>query len=193
MTQKMKLILGIALLAVIIAGATVVYKTLGNQISPKNDIGLAESDGSISESDSQKQEAPDFTMTDSSGNSVSLSEIIAKGKPIVLNFWASWCPPCKDEMPEFDIVYKELGDEIQFMMVDVTDGQRETVEMGTNYVKEQGFSFPVYFDTAQDGAYTYGINSIPTTLFIDKDGYIITGVQGRIDEKTLRKAIDMIR
>jgi Thiol-disulfide isomerase and thioredoxins len=193
MTQKMKLILGIALLAVIIAGATVVYKTLGNQISPKNDIGLAESDGSISESDSQKQEAPDFTMTDSSGNSVSLSEIIAKGKPIVLNFWASWCPPCKDEMPEFDIVYKELGDEIQFMMVDVTDGQRETVEMGTNYVKEQGFSFPVYFDTAQDGAYTYGINSIPTTLFIDNDGYIITGVQGRIDEKTLRKAIDMIR
>jgi len=193
MTQKMKLILGIALLAVIIAGATVVYKTLGNQISPENDIGLAESDGSISESDSQKQEAPDFTMTDSSGNSVSLSEIIAKGKPIVLNFWASWCPPCKDEMPEFDIVYKELGDEIQFMMVDVTDGQRETVEMGTNYVKEQGFSFPVYFDTAQDGAYTYGINSIPTTLFIDKDGYIITGVQGRIDEKTLRKAIDMIR
>lgn len=61
------------------------------------------------------------------------------------------------------------------------------------YIKNQGFSFPVYFDTKQDAAYAYGIMSIPTTLFIDKDGYIVTGTQGAIDAKTLKKGIDLIK
>lgn len=154
---------------------------------------LVEEDSVEEEEDSAKQRALEFTMEDQEGNSIKLSRIIANGKPIVLNFWASWCPPCKEEMPDFDKVYKELGEEIQFVMVDMTDGQRETVEMGTQYVEEQGFSFPVYFDINQEGAMSYRIYSIPTTIFIDKDGYMITGAQGAIDEETLRKGIDMIR
>lgn len=59
--------------------------------------------------------------------------------------------------------------------------------------KDQGYAFPVYFDADQDATNTYGIMSIPTTVFIDKDGYIVTGAQGAIEAETLRKGIDMIK
>jgi len=78
-------------------------------------------------------------------------------------------------------------------MIDLVDGFQETVEKGAQYIRDNGYSFPVYFDTRQEGAYTYGIRAIPTTLFIDKDGYIITGAQGAINESTLRRGIEFIR
>ncbi len=77
------------------------------------------------------------------------------------------------------------------MMVNLVDGQRETTETGAQYITDQGFAFPVYFDTEQEAAGAYGIMSIPTTLFIDKDGYIITGAQGPIDAETLKKGIEL--
>jgi thiol-disulfide isomerase/thioredoxin len=189
MSQKLKLGLGLAGFILLIVIASVAYNKSSNIVKPGENIALAEEQGDIS--DSKKIKAPDFTMTDRNGNSFRLSGI-GDGKPIVLNFWASWCPPCKVEMPEFDKVYKETGGEIQFIMLDLTDGQRETVQKGIRYVAEQGFSFPVYFDTGQEGAYFYGIRAIPSTLFIDKDGYIVTGAQGAINEQTLRRGIELI-
>jgi len=187
--QTLKLGIGAAAFALAIACAVIAYNTLGKQAVSQNDSRIAES-GSA-ENGQENPKAPDFSMIDQNGNNVTLSAMI--GKPVVLNFWASWCPPCKSEMPEFDKVYAELGGEIQFMMVDLVDGRRETVEKGVQYIEEQGFSFPVYFDIRQEGAYAYGIRSIPTTLFIDWDGYIVTGVQGAINESTLRKGIALIQ
>jgi thiol-disulfide isomerase/thioredoxin len=189
MSQKLKLGLGLAGFILLIVIATVAYNRFSSIVRPGEDIALAEEQGDIS--DSKKIKAPDFTMTDRSGNNFLLSDI-GGGKPIVLNFWASWCPPCKVEMPEFNKIYKETGDEVQFIMLDLTDGQRETVQKGIQYVEEQGFSFPVYFDTVQEGAYFYGIRAIPTTLFIDRDGYVVTGAQGAINEQTLRRGIELI-
>ncbi len=138
-----------------------------------------------------KTKAPDFTIIDSNNNSVKLSDFF--GKPIVLNFWASWCPPCKSEMPDFNEVYGDVKGDITFMMVDLVDGQRETVDKGKKYIQEQGFKFPVYYDSKQEAAYAYGIQSIPTTIFIDKDGYIVTGIKSAINKKTLLQGIDYIR
>jgi thiol-disulfide isomerase/thioredoxin len=193
MTQKLKLGLGFAGFILLLIAATVAYNRLSDREKPGGDIVLANEQGNVPNSAPEKQKAPDFSMTDIEGTRITLSGFIANGKPIVLNFWASWCPPCKVEMPEFDRVYQETGGEVRFIMLDLTDGQRETVQKGAQYVKEQGFSFPVYFDTAQEAAYAYGIRAIPTTLFIDKDGYIVTGTQGAINGQTLRRGIEMIR
>jgi peroxiredoxin len=181
MSQKTRTILLIAVFAVFIGAAVFMYNALSKEVSPGNTINAAQGGN----------EAPDFTVVDSEGNSVRLSELL--GKPVVLNFWASWCPPCKDEMREFDEIYAEVGEDIGFMMVDLADGQRETIETGARYVEEQGFSFPVYFDTEQEAMQAYGIMYIPTTLFIDKDGYIASSAQGAIDAEALRKGIALIK
>lgn len=137
----------------------------------------------------EKVLVPDFAVYDSEGNEVHLSDFI--GKPIVLNFWASWCGPCKMEMPDFDDAYAELGEDVHFLMVNMTSG-RETLESATAFIEEQGYSFPVYYDTDGDAAMTYGVYSLPTTLFIDAEGYGIAQATGAINAETLQRGIDMI-
>ena len=85
-------------------------------------------------------EAPDFTVWDQDGNQTSLKEIL-EGKPAVINFWTSKCPPCKEEMPDFEDVYQDMKDKVQFIMVDSVGCMGETEESGRAYVEEQGFTF----------------------------------------------------
>ena len=192
--KKRSSVVLIIVFAVFIGASFFAYSALRGTVSPGENLQAPTQAAQVTppgqSSEKPKTKAPDFTVLDAGGKPVKFSSMF--GKPIVLNFWASWCPPCKAEMPEFNKVFQELGDNVQFIMVNMTDGQRETVAAGTKYVSDQKFSFPVFFDTKQEAAYTYGIQSIPTTLFIDKDGYIITGAQGSIPESTLRKGIGMI-
>ena len=134
--------------------------------------------------------APDFTIYNKEGKAVKLSDM--KGTPVVLNFWASWCPPCKAEMPEFDEIAKEYAGKVEFMMVNLTDGQSETQESAQAFIDSMGYTFPVYFDKDSDAAYKYGIQSIPTTIFIDANGNLVAGATGAIDGETLRYGISMI-
>ncbi len=140
--------------------------------------------------DPNKTKALDFTMLDEEGNEVRLFDLV--GKPIVLNFWASWCPPCKAEMPDFEDAYKKYGEDVVFVMLNLTDGGRETVETAKAHVESCGYTFPVYFDAEYEGATVYRITSIPQTYFIDADGYVVSIARGMLDANSLEQRISMI-
>ena len=134
--------------------------------------------------------APDFEIKDAYGMNGKLSNHF--GKPIVVNFWATWCPFCVQELPLFDKYAREYSGDIDFMIVDLADGYRETIEMAKKYVADYGYSFPVYFDTTGGSMYAYGITGIPVTLFIDSDGNLMTQYVGAIDEDTLLRNIQAL-
>ncbi len=142
------------------------------------------------EADTAGTPASNFTVYDEDGNKVQLSDYA--GKPVVLNFWASWCGPCKMEMPDFQEVYEAMGNEVQFLMINLTDGKQETVEKASAFLSEKGYTFPVFFDQDSDAANTYRIYSIPTTFFIDAHGNIVAQATGAMDRETLQRGIDMI-
>ena len=103
-----------------------------------------------------------------------------------------WCPPCKQELPDFNEAFlREEG--IRFMMVNLTDGQRETVESAGAFIEEMGYGFPVYFDTEYSGAAAYGVSSIPATYLIDAEGNLVAYAVGMISADALQQGIDMIK
>lgn len=189
--NKKGLIIGVVLFALLIAGASILYSKLSRDNTPDNLITYEEKEGELEgEEDLSEFLAPDFTVYDRDGNKVKLSDL--RGKPVVLNFWASWCPPCKGEMPDFNEKYLEYKDDVHFMMVNLTDGYQETKESAKKFLDSTDYTFPVYFDSDMEGAYTYGIYSVPQTFFINSDGILITGAQGAISGEVLQKGIDFI-
>ena len=129
-------------------------------------------------------------MLDKDGNTVRLSDTF--GKPIVINFWATWCPPCKQELPDFDKLCKEYGDRVVFMMVNLTDGYRDTVDGTKRFVSGKGYTFPVYFDTKDNAASAYNVSSIPQTTFIDANGNVYKTRIGAMSEATLRSYLNAL-
>lgn len=186
-------------LVVLIGGAYMLYSRLSADARPDNlsaqtptetESQTPQGSDAPAETEPSKVEAPDFTVENADGEEVKLSDYV--GKPIVLNFWASWCSPCKSEMPEFNEAWEELDGEVQFLMVNMTDGSRETVDTAKEYVEGQGFSFPVFFDTGSEAAMAYSAYSLPTTYFIDAEGYVVARAVGAIDRDTLQKGLDLI-
>ena len=95
-------------------------------------------------------------------------------------------------MPDFDLVYADYGEDVVFMMINMTDGSRDTVESAAAYVADNGYSFPVYYDSDLDAAYTWGVSSIPMTVLIGADGNIVGAQIGTLSESQLRAVLDSV-
>ncbi len=182
MVKKIILIIILILFIGVIAGAVILYDEI------RNDFGNTILENELSNnSENNKTPATDIIITNYDGEEVKLSSLY--GKPIVINFWASWCPPCEAELPEFDEVYKEMGDDVNFIMLNMTDPITETVEKVKEFIVKGEYTFPVYFDESGEASRTYQIYALPTTMIIDRDGNIDQVVRGQITENKLRSMI----
>lgn len=146
--------------------------------------------GSASRDDADAVMAPDIAVMAADGSTVQISDL--RGKPLVLNFWASTCPPCRSEMPAFQEAFEQHGDSIGFAMVDVIGFNGETEQRARQFLESEKFTFPAYFDTAGQGTYEYGLSSIPRTFFIDAQGYMVATASGAIDAATLARGLAML-
>lgn len=129
-------------------------------------------------------EAPDITVTAMDGTRLKLSDL--RGKTVFVNFWATWCGPCMQEMPVMEKVYPEYKDKVEFFTVSIDDARADYEK----YVKEQGFAFPMYWGDKNAIISAYGLQGIPASYIIDKYGTITQSHIGGMQEKDMRAFLD---
>lgn len=174
------LIVTVLVLVIVIGGGMLLYRNLQDDV----EIDLSET------VDPAAETAPDFMVQDSSDGVWNLSDF--QGTPVVLNFWSSNCPPCLAEMPLFQTAWEIYGEQVQFMIVNLTDGYNDTFQTAMAVIEENGYTFPVFFDVSSAGAMAYGIYSIPMTFFIDASGVVVSEHLGMLTEQTLEAGIQAI-
>lgn len=158
--------------------------------------GVEETQESEDEAEQQKTPAPlaDLELTDQFGNTHTLSDY--KGKVIFLNFWATWCGPCRNEMPDIQKLYDEYsaqGEDAEVVILGIAGpgiGQEESAEEIADFMTENGYTYPVLMDTSGEMFTQYGISAFPTTFMIDKDGNVYGYVPGQMTEDIMRSIID---
>ena len=148
------------------------------------------------ESEQQLTPAPlaDLELTDQFGNTHTLSDY--KGKVIFLNFWATWCGPCRNEMPDIQKLYEEYsaqGEDAEVVILGIAGpgiGQERSAEEIADFMEENGYTYPVLMDAGGEMFTRYGISAFPTTFMIDKDGNVYGYVPGQMTENIMRSIID---
>jgi DsbE subfamily thiol:disulfide oxidoreductase len=131
--------------------------------------------------------APEFSLSDLNGKKVELKKIVAGHKVTLLNFWATWCPPCRAEIPELAEFYKTYaGRGVELLAVNLQQSPNEVRE----FAKKNGMAFPVLTDTAGSVGSLYQIYAIPTTFIIDRQGKIRAKIEGSTTGQVLREKIE---
>lgn len=143
-------------------------------------------------SDAETIPAPDFTLTDQNGVTHTLSDY--KGRTVFLNFWATWCPPCRSEMPEIQALYEEFGyNEGDLVVLGIAApgiGQEGDVDSITAFLSENEYSFPVVMDSEGTFTFFYGIRAYPTTFMISEDGSVYGYVEGALTGDLMRSIVE---
>ena len=160
--------------------------------------GQEDTSGSESvDSEEELPDAPDFTLTDQYGNTHTLSEY--RGKTVFLNFWATWCGPCKMEMPDIQALYEEYGENSENLIVlgvanpkteenpGNADESQEDVEA---FLEENGYTYPVAMDTTGEIFQTYGISAFPTTFMITEEGKVFGYASGTLTSDMIRSIVE---
>jgi len=186
MNKKIVIFIGLILIAALIIGLSLFL--------PKTDSTKPQ-DGSATATPAAVTEESDVTQLgcivyDVNGNEVNINNFI--GKPMVINFWTSWCEPCKEEMPNFQKAYKKYGSQVQFLIINATGDPDETVEKASAVISKKGYTFPVFYDTDENAAKKYELSSLPSTLFIDKAGNVALTTSGACSTDELEQGINFV-
>lgn len=148
-----------------------------------------------SEKSQQIPMAPDFTLVDQYGQEHTLSDY--KGKVVFINFWATWCPPCKAELPDIEEIYREYGmnkEDVVILGMTFPNMDREkSKEEIIEFIEEEGYTFPTLFDESMELAYKYYISAFPTTFLINKDGTVEGYASGMLTKETMKEIIEKLR
>lgn len=191
--NKKSAVIVLAVFVILIAGGVIGYNVLSqnyNEQANEEEADVKTTEDAEAEPEDRAQ-AADFTVYNKAGDEVKLSDYQGK-KPVVVNFWASWCPPCKEEMPFFQTAADEYGEEVEILMIDLTDGSRETIEKADEFIKTNGYTMNVLYDTDMDASRVYYIQSIPRTIFIDIEGKISYNHVGMITQEQLDSNIEKL-
>ena len=198
MNKSMRgVLIAVGALVVVLVVGLVGYRTLGADSSAAREVSV-EAKEAPQESTAAPREAEDVsflkdydaTVYDEAGQPVTLTSIAA-GRPLVFNFWATWCPYCVREMPYFVEAAAQFGDRVSFAFVDATDGQRETVEGAAAWLDENGFGeLPAYYDSEFEASRAFGVRSLPTTVFVSGEGEILLVRPGAMTPEQIQGAID---
>ncbi|ALC51885.1 thiol:disulfide interchange protein [Bacillus thuringiensis] len=136
--------------------------------------------------------APDFELTKLDGTNVKLSDL--KGKKVILNFWATWCGPCQQEMPDMEAFYKEHKENVEILAINYTPSEKGGgEEKVSNFVKEKGITFPILLDKNIDVTTAYKVITIPTSYFIDTKGVIQDKFIGPMTQKEMEKRVAKLK
>lgn len=188
--------------AVLLIGAGVAYSALapaadnkqievtGTDAVQETEADAADDTGDGNGTNAATTPAPDFTMTDADGATLTLADF--KGKPVLLNFWASWCGPCQSEMPDIQTAWKEHGTDVEFVIVNMTGMNGETEQSAKAFLADAGYTFPCYFDANNSAATAFGVSSIPQTYLIDAEGNILGGYMGAMTSSIIDEGIQML-
>lgn len=131
------------------------------------------------------QSAPDFALQDLNGNTVHLSDL--RGKAVVLNFWATWCPPCKEEIPWFIDLQNKYGPQgLQIVGVSMDDGGKDAV---VPFAKDMGINYKVLLGDSEVADLYGGVHALPTTFYIGRDGKVLEYVPGLIGRREMEENI----
>lgn len=186
------IILIVSGLIMTINGGLELYNYSINKSEISQDNSNIENENKDKDKDDNKIMSIDFNLYDQYGKEHKLSEY--RGKTVFLNFWATWCPPCRGEMPHIEDLYKEYNknkDEVVILGVASPNlGNEGSEEDIKEFLNQNKYNFPVVMDKDGALAYQYGISAFPTTFIIDKDGYVTQYVPGAMDKETMKSLIE---
>ncbi|MBZ6005710.1 redoxin family protein [Paraclostridium bifermentans] len=186
------IILIVSGLIMTINGGLELYNYSSNKSEIIKDNSNIENENKNKDKDDNKIMSIDFNLYDQYGKEHKLSEY--RGKTVFLNFWATWCPPCRGEMPHIEDLYKEYNknqDEVVILGVASPNlGNEGSEEDIKEFLNQNKYNFPVVMDKDGALAYQYGISAFPTTFIIDKDGYVTQYVPGAMDKETMKSLIE---
>ena len=135
----------------------------------------------------EREDAPNISFVDADGNTHTLDEF--RGKPVVINFWASWSGPSQRELAMFQSAYNDYKQQVYFLMINTLSDERETREKADQMIADSGYTFPVYYDVDASAANDFEVKTLPTSFFVDSNGKAIAYAAGELNRYNFERGL----